>query len=119
MALSILASLVLATGPAAAADVAFVELAAGQNDAAIQRIEANDALAASDPARLINLGVAHAREGRTDQARDLFRAAVRARTSVELETAAGTWVDSRDLARAALAMLDAGAFQGGAVLAAR
>lgn len=126
MVLSIAASLLLA--PAAlgavpavpvAADVGFVELSAGRNEAAIARIEANPDLAENDPARLINLGIAHAREGRADAARTLFRAALRARDSVQLETATGTWIDSRDLARTAMAMLDQGAFQTGPVFAAR
>lgn len=119
MALSILAGLVLAQAPAAAVDVAFTDLAAGRNQAAIVRIEANPDLAENDPARLINLGVAHAREGRTSEARAMFRAAMRARDSVQLETATGAWVDSRDLARTALAMLDQGAFEAGPVFAAR
>ncbi|MCL4671647.1 MAG: hypothetical protein KJZ64_01650 [Sphingomonadaceae bacterium] len=119
MALSILAGLVLAQAPAATVDVAFTELAAGRNEAAIVRIEGNPDLAENDHARLINLGVAHAREGRTEEARAMFRMAVRARDSVQLETATGAWVDSRDLARTALAMLDRGAFQPGPVFAAR
>lgn len=119
MALSILAGLVLAQAPAATVDVAFTELAAGRNEAAIVRIEGNPELAENDHARLINLGVAHAREGRTEEARAMFRMAVRARDSVQLETATGAWVDSRDLARTALAMLDRGAFQPGPVFAAR
>ena len=49
----------------------------------------------------------------------MFRAAVRARDSVQLETATGAWVDSRDLARTALAMLDRGAFAEAPVFAAR
>lgn len=119
MALSILAGLLLAQAPAATADVAYDELMAGRNEAAILRIETNPALDANDPARLINLGIAHAREGRTEEARAMFRAAVRARDSVRLETAGGTWADSRDLARTALAMLEQGAFENSAVFAAR
>lgn len=119
MALSLLAGMLLAPAPAAAVDVAFHDLAVGRNEAAIERIEANPALASDDPARLINLGIAHAREGRVDEARTMFRAAVRARESVQLETATGDWVDSRDLARTALALLDAGGFARGATIAAR
>ena len=119
MTLSILAGLMLAQAPAATVDVAFAELSVGRNEAAIMRIESNPDLADSDPARLINLGVAHAREGRVEVARELFRAAVRARDSVQLETATGQWIDSRDLARTALAMLDRGAFEAGPVFAAR
>lgn len=119
MALSILAGLVLAQAPAATVDVAFADLAAGRNEVAIERIEANHELATNDPARLINLGVAYAREGRVGYARDLFRAVVRARESIQLETATGAWVDSRDLARTALAMLDRKVFAEAPVLAAR
>ena len=119
MALSIFAALVLAQAPAAVPDVAYAELAAGRNEAANERIENNPALEADDPARLINLGIAHAREGRDQAARAMFRAAVRARESVRLETASGQWVDSRDLARTALAMLDQGAFSAPAAFAAR
>ncbi|GAA4647532.1 hypothetical protein GCM10023115_54940 [Pontixanthobacter gangjinensis] len=55
-------------------DVAFEELAALDNQAAIERIEANDTLEQDDPARLINLGVALAREGCTGEAKAMFEA---------------------------------------------
>ena len=44
-------------------DVGYSELAAGQPQAAIERIQANRAVDANDPAALINLGAAHARMG--------------------------------------------------------
>lgn len=91
-------------------DVAFDEMASADNLAAIERIEANDALDPNDPARLINLGIAHAREGRTDQARALFEAAAHSDIRVTLETATGEWIDSHRLAHKALAMLDARQF---------
>ncbi|MGB7407959.1 MAG: hypothetical protein WA908_05595, partial [Pontixanthobacter sp.] len=53
-------------------DVAYDEMTADQNSAAIRRIEANSQIAVDDPARLINLGIAHAREGRLAEARALF-----------------------------------------------
>ena len=70
----------------------------------------SDELAADDPARLINHGIALARTGNYEAARADFAAAANARDSVELETADGKWVDSRRLARKALAMLDKGEF---------
>ncbi|MFZ1742014.1 MAG: hypothetical protein WAT93_04125 [Pontixanthobacter sp.] len=112
MALGIaLAAFSMLSAPAAAdqlVDVAYEEMASQQNEAAIRRIEDNDALAQDDPARLINLGVAYAREGRTEEARELLNAAARHQTRYWLETANGDWVDSRNLAYRALAALDGG-----------
>ncbi|MBV02201.1 MAG: hypothetical protein CL800_07395, partial [Citromicrobium sp.] len=51
-----------------------------------------------------------ARTGEYDAARAEFKTAAMARDSVELQTASGAWVDSRHLARKALAMLDKGEF---------
>lgn len=92
-------------------DVAYEELAGGQNNAAIRRIERNDELERDDPARLINLGIAHARRGSDVEARELFTAAARNDRRYQLETAQGEWMDSRDIARRALAMLDRGEFR--------
>lgn len=100
-----------------AADVAFAELTAEQNRAAIEKLEA--APAADDPAMLINLGIAYAREGQHDLARSLFERAARADTRYRLETASGEWVDSRWLAARAIAMLDAGEFGSTSRMAAR
>lgn len=90
-------------------EVGYSHLAAGQDAAAITQIEAQPA-DADDPARLINLGIAHARLGDAARARAMFQAALVSRDRVELETATGAWVDSRVLARQALAMLDSGEF---------
>ena len=105
----------LASHPAAG-DVAYDELVAGQNDAAIVVI-GEAAIRTDDPARLINLGIAHARIGDRQKARALFARAYYSREWVELQTATGTWVDSRILARQALAMLNGGAFGSVATLA--
>ena len=93
-----------------AQDVAYEELVAGRNQAAIASIEANTDLDTDSPARLINLGVAHARSGNTERARSMFTAVATSRDVVEMETANGEWVTSRDLANRALAMLNAGEF---------
>ncbi|WP_324826721.1 hypothetical protein [Qipengyuania zhejiangensis] len=96
--------------PATTFDVGYEELVAGQDRAAIEAIENCDGLAQDDPARLINHGIALARLGRFDEARTELEAAANSRESVDLETAEGDWVDSRRLARRALAMLEAGDF---------
>lgn len=105
-AVAALSLLVPADAPMPDADVAFEELSQADNAAAIARIEANQQLEQSDPARLINLGAAYAREGRLAEARSLFEAAAHSENRVRLETATGEWVDSRRLAYRALAMLD-------------
>ncbi len=109
----IIATLFMAQAPAQAlepVDVAFDELAAQRNAAAIARIESNGQLDEADPARLINLGIAYARQGDSAAARTLFERAVRGSERLNLETATGDWVDSRALARRALAALDRGDF---------
>lgn len=92
-----------------AVEVGYEQLAAGQDAAAIARIE-DQPSSAEEPARLINLGIAHARLGDAARARALFEAALASPDRMELETATGAWVDSRVLARQALAMLEKGQF---------
>lgn len=107
-------ALVLASALAAQAPVvgdstveaAYPEMRDGRSVAAIRKIEDADARDADHPARLINLGVAHARMGDVEQARTLFESAASSTDRVWLETASGDWIDSRDLARKAIAMLD-------------
>ncbi len=115
----ILAAAIASPGAVDAVDVAYADLSRGRNEAAIVRIEANADLPADDHARLINLGIAYAREGRVDEARAMFRAALRHGEAVRLETADGTWLNSRALARQALQMLDRGEFSSSAQFAAR
>lgn len=102
---------VLAMGQAAPAtvDVAYETLAAGNARAAAEAIEANPALSADDPARLINLGVAYAMEGDRARARAMFERAAASDQRFDLEVASGEWVESRRLALKALAALDRGA----------
>lgn len=92
--------------------VGFDALMDGENAAAIAEIEANKALDAEDPARLINLGVAYARQGHTVKARELFQAAMQGEERLTLETSEGAWKDSRHLAKLALEKLDRGEFGG-------
>ena len=91
-------------GPQADYDVGYEELVSNENAAARKAIENCDELAENDPARLINHGIALARTGEYDAARAEFKTAAMARDSVELQTAGGAWVDSRHLARKALAL---------------
>lgn len=109
---ALIASLLMAQAPAeaTAVEVAYDELSAGDTAAAIDKIEKSEAPDADHPARSINLGIAYARAGRTDEARAMFEAAAQSDTRYRLETASGEWMDSRDLARRALAMLDRGEF---------
>lgn len=99
---------VSAAGPVVS-DVAYELLLDGRDSAAITAIEARPETT-TDPARLLNLGIAYARRGEDAKARVLFELAYRARDRVELETATGEWIDSRTLAKQALAMLDGGSF---------
>ena len=81
----------------------------GRNADAVEELQSNAKLKQDDPARLINLGIALARQGREDDARSMFEAAMRQSGRLILETANGDWKDSRHLARLALKMLDSGA----------
>ncbi|GGD51939.1 hypothetical protein [Croceicoccus pelagius] len=98
----ILATVLAAGAPAAAdsVDVAYDAMMQGKHEVAIEKLEGTD-----DAARLINLGAAYAAEGRVLDARAAYEKAAFAER-YELETADGQWVDSRVLARQALASLD-------------
>ena len=63
-------------GPHSDYDVGYEELVANDNAAARSAIEQCDELAADDPARLINHGIALARTGNYEAARADFLAAV-------------------------------------------
>ncbi|MDP3906416.1 tetratricopeptide repeat protein [Novosphingobium sp.] len=89
-------------------DVGYSELAAGQPQAAIERIQANRELDANDPAALINLGAAHARMGEVADARAFLSAAIASPDRYDLELADGRWMDSRRAARMAMGMLQEG-----------
>lgn len=89
------------------ADVGFAELMRGEDSAAIATIGSQQA---EDPAKRINLAIAHARRGDAELARRYFQAVVDSRQIVELQTSTGDWIDARTIARRGLAMLDGGAF---------
>jgi tetratricopeptide (TPR) repeat protein len=103
----LVAAAILVTAPAAPVaqvDAAYDDLVANRDREAIARIEAS----AEHPAALINLGIAYARQGDRERAREAFERASRFDQRAHLETAEGEWVDSRKLALRALAGLDRG-----------
>ena len=81
-------------------------LVAGQNELALQQLEAAEKVDASDPARLINLGQVYARMGRTGDAARAFMTAMESDRNFELILADGTVINSRDAADQALQKLD-------------
>ena len=81
-------------------------LMAGQNEIALQQLEAAEKVDANDPARLINLGQVYARIGRTGDAARMFMAAMQSDTNFDLVLANGTVVNSRDAADQALQNLN-------------
>ena len=103
----ILAAAILVTAPSAPADrvdAAFDDVIANRDREAIARIEDS----AEHPAALINLGIAYARQGDSQRAREAFERATRFDSRYHLETASGEWVDSRKLALRAIAALERG-----------
>lgn len=116
--LAVAALLAVSAAPAAAqtvtptdAGLASETLSDGRTMQAISQLKAELDMHPGDPAVLINLGIAHAQMGNETEARSIFEAAMRSREVVELETAGGMTMDSRRLARHALAMLDRGEFR--------
>ncbi|MEL7198659.1 MAG: tetratricopeptide repeat protein [Pseudomonadota bacterium] len=89
-------------------DIASEAITAGRGDDVIPSLERARAKHVNDPAVLINLGVAYAHRGDDAKARDLFKAALKSPTVLDLETANGDAVSSRKLARKALSMLNRG-----------
>lgn len=111
----VLAVLAAAISPAAAiaadtdsdrVDVAYEALSEGRTAEAIAKLDRSDGVQTSDPATLINLGTAYARQGRLAEARNMFTAAINSQDHYYLELADGSWVDSRKAAKAALKNLE-------------
>lgn len=106
--MSVIAATILVIAPVPQVeqvDAAYDDLSSGRNAEAAARLEDKQ-----HPASLINLGIAKARQGELHEARRLFERAASMAQRYELETARGTWVDSRTLAHKALAALDNGTF---------
>ena len=87
-------------------DVAFDALSKGHTADALEQLRQSQAVRDGDPAALINLGTAYARQGRIAEARAAYRAAMNSDTRYELELSNGSWSDSREAARVALERLD-------------
>jgi len=109
VAIALLAPGTAIAGPTAAkspaperADVAYEALTQGRTDDALALLQKSKAVRAGDPAALINLGTAYARQGRIHEARSMFTAAMNSQIRYDLELADGSWVDSREAARQAL-----------------
>ncbi len=87
-------------------DVAYQALSEGRTAEAIAKLDGSAAVQTSDPAALINLGTAYARQGRIADARAMFTAAIKSEDHYFLELADGSWIDSRKAAKMALKNLD-------------
>lgn len=87
--------------------VAYEELKAGQNALAVDKLTHSD-IDPQDPSRLINLGTAYARLGKTADAQTAYKAAITSDIRYDVELANGTYMDSRWAARTALSHLNQG-----------
>lgn len=87
-------------------DVAFDALSQGRTADAVEQLSQSQAVKDGDPAALINLGTAYAREGRIAEARAAFQAAAASETRYNLELSNGSWADSQEVAKMALERLD-------------
>jgi hypothetical protein len=92
-------------------ELAAAALSQGRSSEAIGVLSKAHTADRSDPAVLINLGIAHAHRGEDAAAQGLFKAAINSPVAYDLETAEGIAVDSRKLARKALRMLERGEFR--------
>jgi hypothetical protein len=110
-----MAAILLPAAPAVASEtdgndasvlpVAYAALRDGKPQEAVAQLAPSPQLAARDPSRLINLGTAYARLGRSDEAQAMYRAAADSPIRYDLELADGRYMDSRWAARIALAGL--------------
>ncbi|MBD3732720.1 MAG: hypothetical protein IE934_08395 [Sphingopyxis sp.] len=87
--------------------VAYEELKADQNALAVDKLTHSD-IDPQDPSRLINLGTAYARLGKTADAQTAYKAAITSDIRYDVELANGTYMDSRWAARTALSHLNQG-----------
>jgi Tfp pilus assembly protein PilF len=92
-------------------DLAAQPLAQGRAELALAMLEKASAADPHDAAVLINLGIAYAQMGHETKARAAFEQALACHEVVELETADGSAIDSRRLARKAIKMLERGEFR--------
>lgn len=81
-------------------------LVSGNNELALQQLQASEEAHATDPARLINLGQTYARLGRTGDAAQMFTAAMQSNRNFDLVLANGKVINSREAAELALQNLN-------------
>lgn len=86
-----------------AGSIGYEALVRGDNERAITDILKSEKVSRHDPAKLLNLGRAYARTGRTAEAATLFKAAMDSRENVELVLADGRVINSKDAAKMAYA----------------
>lgn len=86
-----------------AGSIGYEALVRGDNERAISEILKSEKVSRHDPAKLLNLGRAYARTGRTQEAATLFKAALDSRENVELVLADGRVMNSKDAAKMAYA----------------
>lgn len=85
--------------------IGYEALMRGDNERAITQITTSEQVSRHDPAKLLNLGRAYARMGKTEEAAGLFMAALQSRETVDLVLADGRIMNSKDAARKAYAGL--------------
>ena len=85
--------------------IGYEALMRGDNERAVFQIMANEQVSSGDPAKLLNLGLAYARMGHTDDAAKMFKAVLESRDSVDLVLADGSVMNSKVAARKAYASL--------------
>ena len=85
--------------------IGYEALMRGDNERAVFQIMANEQISNGDPAKLLNLGSAHARMGHTNEAAKIFKAVLESRDSVDLVLADGSMMNSKVAARKAYASL--------------
>ena len=84
--------------------IGYEALMQGDNERAVSQIMSSEGVSRNDPARLLNLGRAYARMGRTEDAARVFQTALQS-DSVDLVLADGRVMNSKVAARQAFANL--------------
>ena len=84
--------------------IGYEALMQGDNARAVSQIMSSEGVSRNDPARLLNLGRAYARMGRTEDAARVFQTALQS-DSVDLVLADGRVLNSKVAARQAVANL--------------
>lgn len=92
-------------------DLSSALIARGESERAVRKLEEQVKANPSDPAVLINLGIAYAHSGEEAKAHAMFKAAMLSSDQIELETADGKTTDPKHLARKAISMLGRGEFR--------